>query len=152
MILLSTVSRPRWVMPRISSLIPMDGALSTTWWRAGITTSAPSREKRFCPMKAVCMKCSNSSALTRSSRMIRFFSGLKEGRLRVDSICWMSQRRMDLFWMWRNSTATVEQYVSRSAPMMSRSFILAGERTLPAENSRSRSCSDSPNSARVSCS
>ena len=43
-------------MPRMRSVIPRAGAVSTTWCRAGMTDSPPSREKRFCPMKAVCMK------------------------------------------------------------------------------------------------
>ena len=82
--------------------------------------------------------------------MTCFFAASNEGRLRVDSISWISQRRMGLFWMWRNSTAIDEQYVSLRAWRISESFMGPAESVPPVENSVSRSSGPSPNSARVS--
>ena len=67
--LASTLRRPRWAMPIVTSSRPTSAAASQISSTSGIVVSPPSRLKRFWPTNLVCRKVSNASAWLSLSRM-----------------------------------------------------------------------------------
>ena len=80
--LASTLSRPRWAMPMVTSSSPISAAASQISSMTGIVVSPPSRLNLFWPTNLVCRKVSKASAWL-SLSMIRSCSwrgGLVCGR------------------------------------------------------------------------
>ena len=67
--LASTLSRPRWAIPMVTSSRPASAAASQISSISGIVVSPPSRLNRFWPTNLVCRKVSNASAWLSLSRI-----------------------------------------------------------------------------------
>ncbi len=135
--LASTLRRPRWAMPMTASSRRCSAAESMVASSSGMSDSPPSSEKRFCPTYLVCRKVSKASAefSRRRMRSCSSRSGLVYGFSRRSC----SHLRCFGSWMCMYSMPTVRQYVLRSRPRMSRSFIIRWPPKPPTANSRSRS-------------
>ena len=75
--LASTLSRPRWAMPRTEPSSPLSAAADSTLSRMGIADSAPSSPKRLVPTYFVARNRSSASAAFRRSRRWRSSSELE---------------------------------------------------------------------------
>ena len=102
--LASTLSRPRWAMPRITSSTPSWLPRLRICSSAGIIDSPPSRPKRLVPVNLTLRNFSNSSASVSRLRMVFLPSAVNWVWLRMLSIrCWI-QAFSPGSWMCMNST------------------------------------------------
>ena len=104
MMLVSTLSRPRWAMPMTISSTPWLEAWEMTASSAGMTLSDPSREKRLAPAYFTSRKRSNPSASCRWRRISVFSPRESDCRLRSPSIIRCTQAFRSGCWMCMNST------------------------------------------------
>ena len=104
MMLVSTLSRPRWAMPMTISSTPRAAARAMTASSAGIMLSEPSSEKRLAPGYFTSRKRSKPSDSWSWRRISVFSPRESDWRLRSPSIIRCTQAFRSGYWMCMNST------------------------------------------------